>query len=184
MWSQSLSRILFAAALALPMHAALFTFTGSLPGEDQRFILDFTVNANSNIRAETANDPIGGFVPVLSLFKDLQLFTVAFGMPGEAIFDASVPLGSYRLVLTVLDNLPNGPAYGDGFTRDGQGAFTQPLFFGEGPYSSPYGDSRSPNFSVQLTGDITVLQADPVPEPATYAITALALTLLLLRNQQ
>jgi hypothetical protein len=160
------------------MHAAILTFSGSLPGEDQRFILDFTVTTNSNLGAETSNDSIGGFVPVLSLFKDLQLFSVAFGMPGEAVFDSSVPAGNYRLVLTVLDNLPNGPTYDDGFTRDGQGAFTQTVFFGEGPFSSPFGDSRSPNFSLQLTGDITV------PEPATYAITALALTLLLLRKQQ
>ncbi len=166
-----------------PLSAALFSYSGALPGEDQRFTLDFVVNSNNQIRTETFNDSIGGFVPVLSLFRNLQLFSIAFGMPGEAVFDSFVPPGDYRLVLTVLDNLPNGPTFDDGFTRDGQGAFTQAVFFGDGPYSSPFGDSRSPNFSLRLTGDITIPTEESVPEPQTVTLTALALALLLTRKK-
>jgi hypothetical protein len=173
MWAKFSILVLLAAYIG---KAVTLSYSGSLPGEDQRFVLDFTVNSSSQLRAETFNDSIGGFVPVLSLFRNLELFTVAFGMPGEAIFQSTVPTGDYRLVLTVLDNLPNGPTYDDGFTRDGQGAFTASTFFGTGPYSTPNGDPRSPNFLLQLTGDITV------PEPSTYAITALALALLLSRK--
>lgn len=165
---------LFALALALP--AATIDITGTLPGEDQRYILDFTVGSSGPFRAETFNDSINGFMPVLSLFRDLELFGLGFGMPGEAVIDLIIPSGNYRLVLTVFDNLPNGPTYDDGFTRDGQGAFTQSAYFGDGPWYSPFDGARSGDFALRLTGDVTV------PEPSTLALTAVALIFALKRK--
>ncbi len=86
------------------------------------------------------------------------------------------------LVLSQFDNTPNGPDFGSGFSRDGQGDFTAGAF---GCGGTAFCDStpaqRNGNWALDIdgVGSATDLSnPGTVPEPASTGLFAAALASL------
>jgi hypothetical protein len=199
--------------------AGNFSFTGAFSQDDQLRVFLFTApSASTTLRtwsyaggtnSNGQNILAGGFDPILSVFDatggllpSSLLVTdnndgsgvAADGTTGNA-FDSLLlltglnPGGTYALVLSQNDNFANGPTYGNGFGRDGQGNFTADLngCGGNAPFcESPFVPNRTGNWAVDIDGvqsaaDITNGAA---PEPATILllVTGIA-SLALLRRR-
>jgi hypothetical protein len=177
--------------------ASSFSFTGTFVQDDQMQSFLFMAPSSTVLLrtwgyaggVNAAGDKIaeGGFDPVLSLFD------VTGGLPAGPLIDqnndgAGVaidpvtgnasdsllsettldPTHVYLLVLTQYDNTANGPTYGDGFSRTGQGNFTSGAFGCGG--TAPFCDSstiyRTGLWAVDITG-VASASAVGVPEPAS-----------------
>ena len=82
--------------------------------------------------------------------------------------------GSYTLALTADDNYANGPTYGDGFFRSGQGDFTGPTFRGlPGAFILADGSQRTPFWAVDILGvDAASVPPPGVPAPPVLVLVA------------
>ncbi len=149
------------------------------------------LNANGDVIAP------GGFDPVLSLFGPdslLQLSTPLLATindggasvpsdPGSGEhFDSFIDTSTaptlvvltagqtYFLVLSVSDNAPNTNMYGGGFSEQGNGNFTGPLYgCGSGPFCDIDVDQRDSHWAVDITGVTSAVQLGASsPEPGTF----------------
>ncbi|MEO8594948.1 MAG: DVUA0089 family protein [Candidatus Solibacter sp.] len=146
--------------------------------------------------------PRGGFAPVLSLFDgagNLLAYDNGGSVGGTAPRDCSTgaraqdvvsdlcldaytqaalgSAGSYRVVVTEQDNLPNGPTLADGFALSGAGDFTG------GPFIDAGGNPRSAYFYFTI-GPVDAAQAASAPEPAPLWLLASGLGLVLQRRMR
>jgi hypothetical protein len=140
----------------------------------------------------------GGFDPVLSLFgpgpsllpsTDLLNFNndggpsvpadpASFEHFDSLINSSAVPIvlnpgATYFLVLSVSDNVPLTNKYGGGFSEQGNGNFTGPLYgCGSAPFCDIDVDQRNGNWAVDITGvesAVDLSSSSPtVPEPSTF----------------
>jgi hypothetical protein len=140
----------------------------------------------------------GGFDPVLSLFgpgpsllpsTDLLNFNNDGGaaVPADPAsfehFDSFIdtsavpivlnPGATYFLVLSVSDNVPLTNKYGGGFSEQGNGNFTGPLYgCGSAPFCDIDVDQRNGNWAVDITGVESAVDLSTggatVPEPSTF----------------
>jgi hypothetical protein len=191
-----IAALLGAALLAFHASArADLSFTGTFAEDDEVQTFPFTVVDPADVTlisysyagGTNANgEPIsrGGFDPVLSLFDgsgvllgvnddgtfpDVGLDLVT-GQTLDAFLRLPLIPGSYSVAITQADNLPVGPTFGDGFTRQGQGNFTGAAFGpGSGSFFDFTGDQRTNAFAFD------VLIAAAVPEPSSAALLAGAL---------
>jgi len=143
--------LLLLVCLARPYAVAATTssWTGSLTSDDDKRVVYLTLSAAGTLLARTwsysggvnsagATVPEGGFDPTLSLF-DSAGSLIAYSQDGGCAFVAAdsitascwdsylsipLPAGSYTLVLTQSENLPNGPTLADSFVYDDQPNFT------------------------------------------------------------
>ena len=123
------------------------------------------VDTNGNII------PRGGFDPTLSLFDSTGALIAnnrdggcgvvpadaVTGFCWDALLSVTLPAGSYQLVLTIGENLPNGPTLADGFIYEGQGDYTT----GPGGVGPPglwdaSGSKRTGALSLAVTGPAAV----------------------------
>lgn len=170
-----------------------FAFTLAGPATVTMRTWSFAGGTNANGQSISA----GGFAPVLSLFDGSGLLLgfdtggvapsgcgsrnidPATGFCLDAYLNESLATGSYTLVLTELDNTPNGPTLADGFLEQGNGNFTGgPFLLNAGP-----GFQRTGDWAV----DITSASLTPVPEPSAApaaAFLSLVLIACFLRKQQ
>ena len=142
----------------------------------------------------------GGFDPILSLFGPdlllqsstnlLRTVNDGVGVPADpgsgehfdSLIDTSAPLlalipgSTYFLVLSVSDNAPLSNLYGGGFSEQGNGNFTGPLYgCGSGPFCDIDVDSRDGHWAVDITGVSSALNlsrptTSPVPEPGSFGL--------------
>ena len=202
-----------------------FSFTGTWTQDDQLEVFQFTAPSPITMLrtwgyagGTNANGQVilpGGFDPILTVFDatgGLVSSSVLVdsnndgagvdtdGTTGNAfdsllLLSALNPGGTYVLILSQNDNFANGPTYGNGFGRDGQGNFTAGAFgcVGTAPFcESPFVPQRTGDWAVDITGvesaaDITNNGGAGVPEPGTIVLLAAGLTSLVLlgrRRQQ
>ncbi len=82
--------------------------------------------------------------------------------------------GTYLLVLTEQENLPNGPDLNSGFDMDGTGNFTAVPGVNNGPFVDPSNPNLTDTGSWALQVE-NVDSAQAVPEPSTLPLALLAL---------
>jgi len=203
----------FGASAACTAHSQ--SFMGNLTHDDDKQSFAFTLPVAGQVILRTwsfaggvngAGSTIqpGGFAPVLSLFdaSGSQNFLASDknGTPGkpvspdptgnhfawDAYLNPFLNAGNYLLVLTEDDNVANQPSLGDGFTRDGQGDFTGPVFLGSpGSFILVDQTQRDSHWAVDLSGVANGRQLSTVPEPGVLSVCAglLASGLILLRRR-
>jgi hypothetical protein len=125
-------------------------------------LFDGTV-AGSNLIAQ---DSVGGTAPGACSPRNIDPST---GLCLDAFLSLTLGPGTYLVVLTEQPNSANGPTLGDGFALSGTGNFTG------GPFIDPFGNPRTANFALDISGPLAGSQT---PEPATAGLAASALLLL------
>ena len=136
-------------ALILPALGADFSFVGAFAQDDERRQFAFTLSQPGDVLIRTwsyaggvnstgVRIEAGGFDPSLSLFDSTGLLLAANRDGGcskvgadpvttscwDAFVAATLPSGTYQLVLTESENMPFGPNLSDPFVYDGGGNFT------------------------------------------------------------
>jgi hypothetical protein len=198
--------------------AGNFSYTGAFSQDDDLQVFLFTApSASTLVRtwgyAGGMNDAgqmilPGGFDPILSVFDATgglvaSSLLVASNNDGAGVavdpvtgnasdslllLNALNPGGIYALVLTQNDNTANGPTYGDGFSRTGQGNFTAGAFGCPGP--DPFCDAstfqRNGQWAVDIlgVGSATEVNAGTVPEPGTTMLLVTGLSSLVLLGRR
>jgi hypothetical protein len=198
--------------------AANFSFTGTFVQDDNIQLFLFSAPSPTVMLrtwgyaggVNTNGDTIapGGFDPVLSVFDITGGFGPLSPFVGSnndgagvdadpvtfSAFDSLLqlngldPLHIYLLVLTESDNLANGPTYGDGFTRDGQGNFTPSAFgcAGTDPFCDANVTQRNGQWAVDISGvGAASTPSAATPEPSSFLALTLGVSgLLLLRRRR
>jgi hypothetical protein len=151
----------------------------------------------------------GGFDPILSVFDATgglvtSSLLVASNNDGAGVdtdpatgnaFDSLLvlnalnPGGIYVLILSQNDNSANGPTYGDGFGRTGQGNFTAGAFGcpGTDPFCDASPAQRNGQWAVDILGVETasdITNAGAVPEPGTTLLLVTGLSSLVLLGRR
>jgi hypothetical protein len=192
--------------LPLPGVAASFSFTGNFVQDDDVQFFSFTLNAPSTVAVRTysyaggtnaAGQSIapGGFDPNVSIFDSTGIIDSQndAGCPAVnadpvtgACWDSlwiplsPLPAGSYIVALSQSGNFAVEPTLADGFTRDGQGNFTGPLFLGApGAFLDQNQNQRTPAWALDIL-DVDSAVMVGIPEPATAGLFASACAILLL----
>jgi hypothetical protein len=195
--------------------AATFSFAGTFTHDDQFTIFLFTApSASVTVRTwsyaggtDAAGQLIapGGFDPILSVFDATGGLTagsllLANNNDGAGVatdlgngFDSLLLIpglsagGTYAVVLSQNDNAANGPVFGSGFVRDGQGNFTPGAF---GCLGTSFCDSsanqRNGNWEVDIlgVGSATIQGTATTPEPTSILLSAAGIAgLALLRRR-
>jgi hypothetical protein len=195
--------------LAGQASAANFSFTGTFSQDDQLELFQFTapsalVTLQTFGYAGGTNGsgsviPAGGFDPYISLFDatgGLGAGSLLVASNNDGVGVATDPTTgaasdslltlttliaghTYVLVLSQFDNTPNGPDFGSGFSRDGQGDFTAGAF---GCGGTSFCDStpaqRNGNWALDIDGvrsATDISNPGTVPEPASLALLAAGL---------
>ena len=186
--TRRLASLCLIAATTSFLHAAA-PFQGTFTHDDEKRSFYFTLSQTNTVTirtfsyaggtaADSSVIPGGGFDPTLSLFdvntglliannRDGGCGTVAAdsstGTCWDAYLTASLPAGSYRVVMSVGDNMAAGPTLIDpatgleAFLYEGQGDFTT----GPGGIGTPglwdaSGHKRSGAFALDITGPTNV----------------------------
>jgi len=201
--------------------ASNISFEGSFTTDSQLEIFLFTAPTASfaaqtfsyagGTNAAGATIPAGGFDPVLSLFNATGGLTASSLLIMSNDDNPSAPVdpatgfafdsylsdsgltagGTYALILSENDNVPNGTTYGAGFTQSGNGNFT-PAEFGCGgtdPFCSFFLNQRNGNWAVDIdsVGSAQDISAGGggTPEPGSVLLLSGGLAgLALLRRRK
>jgi hypothetical protein len=199
--------------------AGNFSYTGAFSQDDQLETFLFTApSASTVVRTwsyaggmNAAGQMIlpGGFDPILSVFDATgglvaSSLLVASNNDGAGVdtdpatgnaFDSLLvlnalnPGGIYVLILSQNDNSANGPTYGDGFGRTGQGNFTAGAFGcpGTDPFCDASPAQRNGQWAVDILGVETasdITNAGAVPEPGTTLLLVTGLSSLVLLGRR
>lgn len=194
------------------------SFTGTFTTDDQLEIFLFTAPSASFV-AQTLSYaggtnagglpiPAGGFDPVLSVFNATGGLTASSPLIGSNddgavltdpttgnAFDAVLAIstlnagGTYALILSESDSLPNGPTYGDGFSQSGNGNFTAAEFGcgGTAPFCDATPAQRDGSWAVDIIGvrAASDISAGGTPEPGSILLLSAGLAgLALLRRRR
>jgi len=134
---------------ALPVFSADFSYVGTIKQDDEQRQFNFTLAQPATVIIRTYSYagglnaagtavPRGGFDPTLSVFdssgnlfavnRDGACSNVATDLVTAFCFDSYIqqqfPAGTWQVVLTQSENLPNGEALSDSFAYAGAGNFT------------------------------------------------------------
>lgn len=190
-----------AMAAMVPAHAAPVSYQGTFAHDNDLVVFNLnitsmlggTIDARTFSHSGGANAagaviPAGGFAPVLVLFDSLgfEVFrdvgtshTCPAGFCWDAFFNFGVnSAGSYKLVLSQDDNLPNGN-FADGYSRDSDPDYTAGNTPGGVRFVRFDGVQRTGNWALDVNVSNTPVTAG-VPEPASLALVLSALSVLTL----
>jgi len=165
-------------ALILPASGANFSFIGAFAQDDERRQFTFALSQPGTVLIRTwsyaggvnstgARIEAGGFDPSLSLFDSTGLLLAANRDGGcgkvaadpvttscwDAFVAATLPSGTYQLVLTESENMPFGPNLTDPFVYDGAGNFTAaPGITLPAGFWDFWPDRRNNSYAVDISG--------------------------------
>jgi uncharacterized protein (TIGR03437 family) len=164
-------------ALALNANPSGVSYTGTFSSDDDQRIFFFALSQPGLVTIRTwsyaggvnvARDtiPAGGFDPTISVFdaqgnlivsnRDGGCGAVAADAVTSFCWDSSLaltlPAGSYSVVLTQSENLPNGPALADSFVYHGQGSFTTPSGAGSPGFWDMFPSKRTGSYALDIVG--------------------------------
>jgi uncharacterized protein (TIGR03437 family) len=170
--------LLVLAVQTVPVFCADFSYTGALTQDDDERQFNFTLRQPATVTIRTYSYagglnaagtqlPRGGFDPTISVFDSSgELFT--FNRDGGCAkvsrdkvtafcFDAYIqqefPAGTWQVVLTESENLPNGPTLADSFVYDGYGNFTaDPDNVDSQGFWDFFPNQRTANYSLDILG--------------------------------
>jgi uncharacterized protein (TIGR03437 family) len=158
--------------------AANFSYTGTFAQDDETRQFNFTLAQAAQVTVRTfsyaggmnaagVQIPRGGFDPTLTLFDSKGNF-VAFNQDGgcgavaadlvtafcfDSYMQIQLPAGSWQLVLTESENLPNGPTLADSFVYAGAGDFTSDPNGSTNPgFWDYFPNQRTGNYAVDIIG--------------------------------
>lgn len=181
----SLVLILSSASQSFP---ADFSYAGMFAQDDENRQFVFTLAQPGNVTVRTLSYaggvnaagvqvPRGGFDPTLSMFdaagnlfaanRDGGCASVSPDAITSLCFDANIamalPAGTWRVVLTQSENLPNGPTLADGFAYDGAGNFTaDPEGADQQGFWDFYPNRRAGSYALDIHGaDASAIPIDP-----------------------
>ncbi|HZT30485.1 MAG TPA: DVUA0089 family protein [Bryobacteraceae bacterium] len=214
LWLCVLTTTLLALPAASPLVASplSFSYTGLFTQDDNIQLFSFAIGATAAVTIQTWSFaggtnaastviPAGGFAPVLSLFDGTgnvlatdkndnsgtcgpRNVDPASGFCWDAYLNPTLSAGKYTVALTEDDNVPIGPTFGDGFSEQGNGNFTGPLFLGPVGDGKSFiladGEQRTPGWAVDIVGVDTASQI-PEPAPAWLCAAGLVVALALRR---
>jgi uncharacterized protein (TIGR03382 family) len=212
-WWKSLVSAALMLVSAHSLRADMISFSGVFTQDDNILVIPFRLDSTTavvlrtwsfagGVNANSQTIPAGGFAPVLSLFDETGSLlasdhnggTGACGPRAEdpashfcwdAYLDPTLTAGNYTLTLTEDDNIAAGATLADGFTEEGNGNFTGPLFLGPGGTGLSFiladGSARTAQWAVDLEG---VSAAYVVPEPAPALLAFAGLLWLLGRRRK
>jgi hypothetical protein len=195
--------------------AATFSFAGTFTHDDQLTVFLFTApSASVTVRTwsyaggtDAAGLPVvaGGFDPILSVFDatgGLTAGSLLLGANNDGVgvaadlgnaFDSLLVIpglsagGTYAVVLSQNDNSANGPVFGSGFARDGQGNFTPNAFGCLGTsFCDVAANQRNGNWEVDIlgVGSASIQGAATTPEPTSILLSAAGIAGLALRRRR
>ena len=203
--------------------AGNFSYTGAFSQDDQLATFLFTAPSASTVvrtwsYAGGINDAgqvilPGGFDPILTVFDAAGGLVASSSLidsnndgagvdndpvTGNAfdsllVLNALNPGGIYVLILSQNDNSANGPTYGDGFGRIGQGNFTATSngCGGAAPFcESPFSPNRTGQWAVDIDGVSEASEfgaGTGTPEPVSMLLMSsgiIGLALLRRRGKQ
>lgn len=178
-------------AAAAPLH-----FDGTFGADDDRFVVNFHLDAATTLLATTTSFAQGGFAPILTLFgaaggvqqavgSAMQCGTGSgaqdpvSGACWDAVLRADIGAGDYALVLTQDGNYAIGDTLAAGFQQDGLGHYTSEFYLGTtGPLcTNADASQRSCGWALTLDG-LPQAPSGQVPEPGSLALAGIALLAL------
>jgi uncharacterized protein (TIGR03437 family) len=177
---------LLTAALCFVLPAAFgnqaASYTGTLATDDDQRVFYFTLAAPGPISIRTFSYaggtnqagtvvPAGGFDPTLAVF-DANNNLVSLNRDGgcgavaadpvtsfcwDSALSLTLPTGTYSVVLTQSENLPNGPTLSDSFVYHGQTTFTTPPGVGSQGFWDAFPSQRTASYAVDIVGAASVV---------------------------
>ena len=196
-----LSACAVSPGLAEPIPVALphASYLGNFASDDDKRIFYFTLAQPGPVTLRTwsyaggvnaAGTAIaaGGFDPTLSLFDSQGNFIVhnrdggcpavprdpASSFCWDAFLNLTLPAGSYAVVLTQSENLPNGPTFADAFVYSGEGNFTTPPNAAPPGFLDLYSSKRTSAFAFDIAGAASVATTITSSPQLPFGITAQA----------
>lgn len=195
----SLRRALAAAACALAAGtttAAPLHYAGTFGADDDRFVVNFHLDAPATLLATTTSFAEGGFAPILTLFGAAGGVQQAVGSAmqcgsgsgvqdpvsgacWDAVFRTDIGAGDYALVLTQDGNYALGDTLAAGFQQDGLSHYTSAFYLGtEGALCvNADASQRACGWALTLDG-LPQAPSGQAPEPGSLALAAIALLAL------
>jgi hypothetical protein len=157
--------------------AGTLFYTGTFLNDDDVALIDFSVATSTKVTLFSTSYATGGFDPLLSVFDSAGNLVavsddedVSLGLLDFRI-NVFLSAGDYRFAITQATNYPQalftGGTLSEGFLFDGQPNFTEQFGCANGQFCSGFdGSSRTAEWAFQV---------QPVPEPATLALSAACL---------
>jgi uncharacterized protein (TIGR03437 family) len=177
-------RLVLAACAVLPVSAAGpagTSYTGTFASDDDQRVFPFTLSQSGQVTIRTwsyaggvnaagAAIPPGGFDPTISLY-DANGNLIVYNRNGgcgsvaadpttsfcwDSFLNPTLPAGSYSVVLTQSENLPNGPGFAQSFAYAGQANFTTPPGVDSPGFWDLFPSKRTSAYALDISGASSV----------------------------
>lgn len=179
-----------ASALAAPVQASSFTFSGDIAYHNDVVSIDFLLGADaSNVKVWTDSfESATNFDPITAVWRQTGADWTLVGenddnpdiAPGQTYYDSgltfdSLAAGSYKFTIATYPNFANGSLLSQGFALDGEQAIALANWYQP---ASHY--NMGTFYRVHLSGVDSAVNVTPsaVPEPETYAMLLTGIGLL------
>jgi uncharacterized protein (TIGR03437 family) len=187
------------ACLSAPAFGQSQSFAGNFSTDADNPGFSFTLNGTAPVVIRTYSYaggttaagvpvPSGGFDPTISLYDNSGNFIVGNRDGGcsnvaadpvtsfcwDSYLNVTLPSGSYTVVITQSENLPNGPTLANSFVYAGQANFTTPAGASSSGFWDLFPSKRTSAYALDVSS--TALAIPVVPPPVIPPPTPLSFT--------